>query len=108
MIKNVDRADDNMVIQNYLTKFKESLIKSIFSPQCHYNESLECFISLDQHMGYSLGSAEMITSTQTLEDLVEIVGTEGIVWLIGQIELDICTKVTKLVQIVKVSNCFSV
>ena len=85
-----------------MTKFKESLFTNIFSPKCHYNETLECFIGLDQQMAYSLGSAEMITSSQQLEDLVDIVGTEGIVWLTGQIEMDICSKVQKLVQILKV------
>ena len=86
-----------------MSKYAESLVSNIGLPSVHYNDTLECFISLDQSLGYSLGSTEILTSTQQLEDLVEVFGTEGIAFLVGQVEQDIGKSVKTLIKIIKVT-----
>ena len=85
-----------------MSKYAESLLSNIALPSVHYNDTLECFISLDQSLGYSLGSTEILTSTLQLEDLVEVFGTEGIAFLVGQVEQDIGKSVKTLIKIIKV------
>lgn len=97
------RSNDELVIVNYLTKFKEKVLTLIASPKCYYNPTMECFITLGDNMAYSTEEAELYTSPTQLQDLIEICGTEGYIWLSAQIELDVNSAVNELMKIVQVS-----
>ena len=77
----------------------------IASPSCYYNSTMECFITLGDNMVYSTGQAEIYTSPPQLQDLIEICGTEGFIWLSAQIELDVNSAVNELMKIVQVKFC---
>ena len=96
------RSNDELVIVNYLTKFKEKVLTLIASPKCYYNSTMECFITLGDNMAYSTEEAEVYTSPTQLQDLIEICGTEGYIWLSAQIELDVNSAVHELMKIVQV------
>ena len=53
-------------------------------------------------MAYSTEEAELYTSPTQLQDLIEICGTEGFIWLSTQIELDVNSAVNELMKIVQV------
>ena len=98
------RSDDELVIHNYLGKYKEKLLGLIASPRCYYNQYLECFVSLTPEMSYQVGPAEVLTSCDQLQDLAEISGTEGMVWLTAQIQKDITVDLANLLKIVQVDK----
>lgn len=77
----------------------------IASPSCYYNSTMECFITLGDNMVYSTELAEIYTSPPQLQDLIEICGTEGYIWLSAQIELDVNSAVNELIKIVQVKLC---
>ena len=96
------RSDDELLIHNYIGKFREKLLELITSPRCYYNQYLECFVSLTPEMSYQVGPAEVLTSCDQLQDLAEICGTEGMVWFTGQIQNDIAGDLANLLKIVQV------
>ena len=66
---------------------------------------MECFITLGDNMVYSTELAELYTSPTELQNLIEICGTEGYIWLSAQIELDVNSSVNELMKIVQVKLC---
>ena len=90
------------MIISYLTKFKEKVLTLIASPKCCYNSTMECFITLGDNMVYSTELAELYTCPTELQNLIEICGTEGYIWLSAQIELDVNSSVNEMIKIVQV------
>ena len=56
-------------------------------------------------MVYSTELAELYTCPTELQNLIEICGTEGYIWLSAQIELDVNSSVNELMKIVQVKLC---
>ena len=96
------RSNDDLMILTYLNKYKEKVLNLIASPRCYYNNTMECFITLGDKMAYTTDQAEIYTSPNQLQDLIEICGTEGFIWLSAQIEIDVSSSVNELMKIVQV------
>ena len=94
------RADDEVVHQSFLNKYLTKLFQLISTPHCYYNKSLACFVQLNTNMEYSVDWPELFTSCQELQALSELVGTEGILWMIENIRKDITASISGLVSIV--------